>query len=256
LCGVSLDFEVQEFLTHIKEISSLGALESAFLALVRKLGFASAAYYRLYGGGRTHSKVFLFGERQPEWQEIYSKRGFAGCDPRNALAFRSTAAFTWDEAMEAAPSAAAAEVVKEARRVAAIDGFVTPVRSGVDELGICVLYSPTKLSPTSYERLLLQGMCGAFSRHGLKLLMGDAEDRPPVLTAREAECLQLVAAGYSDQEIATALCRSFNTVHTHVESLRSKLRARSRAQLILRATMAGLLPVGGVAPSTPVPAPA
>jgi DNA-binding CsgD family transcriptional regulator len=252
---VGLDTRVRDFLTRLNELGTIQTLEQSFLALVRDLGFASAAYYRLYGGGRTHAKTYLFGERRAEWLEVYSRKGFARCDPRNAMAFRSTSAFTWDEALHSARSAGAEEVVQEARRLVAADGLVTPVRSGVDELGVCVLYSSRRITVDPFERLLLQGLCEAFSRRGLELLKDDDAERPPVLTAREAECLHLVAAGHSDQEIATVLGRSFNTVHSHVESVRSKLRARSRAQLILRATMAGLLPVGE-APSNRLPAPA
>jgi DNA-binding CsgD family transcriptional regulator len=248
---VCLQSTTEEFLSLFKHLTDLEELERAFLRAVRGLGFHSGAYYRLYGCGRLFPAEFLFGERSSQWLEIYAERGYARCDPRIGQAFRSTSAFTWDEALATGPTAGACEVLEEERRLMALDGLVTPVRSGVDELGVCVLYSQARLSLSAYERLLLQGLCDAFSRRGLRLLEGDAGSRQPSLTNRERECLQLVAVGHSDQEIAAVFGRSFNTVHSHVESLRTKLRARSRAHLVLKATMAGLIPVGGLPLSAP-----
>lgn len=64
---------------------------------------------------------------------------------------------------------------------------------------------------------------------------------PSPLTRREAECLRWVAAGRSDPQIGMILGLSPNTVHAHVESAKTKLAANSRAQLVLRAVMAGIL---------------
>lgn len=57
----------------------------------------------------------------------------------------------------------------------------------------------------------------------------------PVLTPRELEVLQLVAAGRSTREIADALNRSVKTIETHKQALKSKLGADTPAQLLRRA---------------------
>jgi LuxR family transcriptional regulator, quorum-sensing system regulator BjaR1 len=249
---LSLASDVESFIQGLDGLAPLAGLETAFLALVRKHGFCTLAYYRLYAGGRPYARTFMFGERRQPWLDRYNIGDHAGRDPRNAMAFRTSAAFTWDEALEAACLPGAKAVMQEVRHVATVDGLVTPVRSGVDELGVCILYSDHPVRCSAYERLLLQGVCEAFVRRGLQLLDGDdGPPRLPVVTAREAQCLHWVAAGYSDQEIATALRRSFNTVHTHVESLRSKFRARSRAHLVFKAAMAGVVPVAAGEVSAP-----
>lgn len=58
---------------------------------------------------------------------------------------------------------------------------------------------------------------------------------PPSLTAREQQCLELVAEGLSDTEIAARLNLSWSTVHFHVEHTRRKLGARNRAHAVARA---------------------
>lgn len=62
------------------------------------------------------------------------------------------------------------------------------------------------------------------------------------LTARELQVLQLIADGYKDKQIASALGVSLRTVKTHVTSIMTKLGAQSRIQAVLKATRQGLLP--------------
>jgi len=56
--------------------------------------------------------------------------------------------------------------------------------------------------------------------------------RFPQLTRREAEVLALVAEGFSNGEIASALFLGVSTVKTHINSLFAKLAVRDRAQAI------------------------
>jgi DNA-binding NarL/FixJ family response regulator len=55
---------------------------------------------------------------------------------------------------------------------------------------------------------------------------------PDGLTEREAEVLQLIAAGLSNGEIATQLFVSEATVKTHVNRIFAKTASRDRAQAI------------------------
>jgi DNA-binding NarL/FixJ family response regulator len=74
-----------------------------------------------------------------------------------------------------------------------------------------------------------------------------AADRPrgtelvfPQLTAREHEVLDLIAAGRSNAELATALVLSPKTVRNHVSNIFTKLQVADRAQAIVLARDAGL----------------
>jgi len=65
-----------------------------------------------------------------------------------------------------------------------------------------------------------------------------------VLTEREREVLALVASGLSNAEIADRLVISAATAKTHVNRAMTKLGARDRAQLVVRAYEAGLVRTG------------
>jgi DNA-binding NarL/FixJ family response regulator len=73
---------------------------------------------------------------------------------------------------------------------------------------------------------------------------GPSRPTPPglaALTEREREVMCLVAAGLSNEEIATKLTVSPLTVKTHVSRAMTKLYARDRAQLVVLAFEHGLV---------------
>jgi DNA-binding NarL/FixJ family response regulator len=64
------------------------------------------------------------------------------------------------------------------------------------------------------------------------------------LTARETEIMDLVAAGLSNEEIASRLVISHATTKTHVSRILSKLGLRDRAQLVVWAYESGRVQPG------------
>ncbi len=61
------------------------------------------------------------------------------------------------------------------------------------------------------------------------------------LTEREREVLGLVARGYSNNEIASLLTISVNTVRTHLHGLAVKLDAKNRVRVLANARALGLI---------------
>ena len=91
---------------------------------------------------------------------------------------------------------------------------------------------------------------GATGRYAQRLLAGGArggtpaEARPALaepLSAREMEILGLMAAGFSNRDIADTLFLTIGTVKTHVHNILGKLVVESRTQAIARAREIGLL---------------
>jgi DNA-binding CsgD family transcriptional regulator len=65
---------------------------------------------------------------------------------------------------------------------------------------------------------------------------------PSLLSHRELEVLRLLAAGLSNQQIATHLVISVNTVIRHVSNIFTKIGATNRAQAASYATRHGITP--------------
>jgi DNA-binding NarL/FixJ family response regulator len=108
-----------------------------------------------------------------------------------------------------------------ARVMASVGGLLGLDRSGVVEL-IALL---TDRSPDQVEAAVRAVSDVHRSQHG------DARPDPP-LTAREREVAVLVAAGSTNAEIAARLRISKRTVEKHVDNIRQKLGAISRAKII------------------------
>jgi len=67
-----------------------------------------------------------------------------------------------------------------------------------------------------------------------------ARDVFPTLTQREREILELIAQGYSNDDIAEQLALSEKTVSNYVSNIYGKLQVADRAQAIIKARDAGL----------------
>lgn len=96
-----------------------------------------------------------------------------------------------------------------------------------------VYQGETLVQPAITERIL----------KGLSSLA--SADEEPVLTeelsTKELEVLRLMAGGYSNREISTAIHKSEGTVKNQVSSILEKLGVRDRTQAVLRAINLGLL---------------
>jgi DNA-binding NarL/FixJ family response regulator len=98
----------------------------------------------------------------------------------------------------------------------------------------------THLDPSVQQRLV-----SAVLEHGRPPPGGEpacdgSRELPDQLTPREAEVLELIAAGLSNGEIAERLVLSRATVKTHVNRIFSKTGARDRAQAVRYAYRHGL----------------
>jgi two-component system response regulator NreC len=76
------------------------------------------------------------------------------------------------------------------------------------------------------------------------LLQARGEGPADKLTGREREVLQLVAEGYTNQEIADRLVLSIKTVEAHKAHIMTKLRAQNRTDLIKYAIRQGIISLG------------
>ena len=76
---------------------------------------------------------------------------------------------------------------------------------------------------------------------GMTVFPPKSDQPAPLLSEREREVLDLIAAGSTNREIAERLFLSPHTVKEHTSTLYRKLNARNRAEAVQRAQRVGLL---------------
>jgi DNA-binding NarL/FixJ family response regulator len=76
---------------------------------------------------------------------------------------------------------------------------------------------------------------------GMTMFEPKAQQPEPLLSEREREVLELIAAGSTNREIAERLYLSPHTVKEHTSAVYHKLHTRNRAEAVQRAQRVGLL---------------
>ncbi len=66
---------------------------------------------------------------------------------------------------------------------------------------------------------------------------------PTILSQREIEIIRLIANGYTTNQIAESLYRSFHTIATHRKNIMKKLGVSSSSELLLYAMNTGLIQI-------------
>ena len=150
--------------------------------------------------------------------------------------------------------------------------LLLPPRGGCEAIPDLVRHSPgsrvlivsSQASPASVRRALSAGATGYVSKRvterellaairqvaagtgylepelGARLVNDPSPALEP-LSVREREVMQLLALGYTNQEIAKRLCISVRTVDTHRAHIMHNLRLESRAELVMCALANGMI---------------
>lgn len=102
-----------------------------------------------------------------------------------------------------------------------------------------VLKNATKDELIEAMELVIKGK--KYMSHELTVLLRSQANSTVVLTRREREVLELIAAGMINSEIAEKLFISVTTVDTHRKNLLAKFEARNIAALIKKAVSSGII---------------
>ncbi len=183
------------------------------------------------------SGLTAIDRRPEEWLRVYSSRGFIHFDPIAIRAFKGGEAFTWDECISRSNlNREQRMLMSQARDFGLLQGFNVQGMSQGYEAYTCSYYNRHYGDYADTMRANRKNMeiVGEAARSRMSELILEGVDVPE-LTPREKECLELAAAGKTNDVIGAILGISANTVGGYIKSASKKLQVNSKVQAIVKA---------------------
>lgn len=225
-----------DFVHASREIDTLEELGAAFQKVNVALGFDHFACLSCVEFGSMPEEAFFLADCPAHWSDVYLEEHFGRTDRVLQISLREHMPFNWDRA---APPVSLSDADGGQ---GLIYGITVPVHVvGAFPGTVNVVGHNRDMPPEAEHAVHLMSVY----LHDAAMKLAQKEERvlrqPVKLTPRERECLQWVAAGKTDWEIAGILSLSERTVHNHIESAKSKLHANSRVQAVVKAFLSNLI---------------
>jgi DNA-binding CsgD family transcriptional regulator len=218
-----------------------------FVDLLNSCGADQVNYALMSAEHRAGDQVLFRSTMCADWLSYYGEKRFDQHDPHvKILKSGHFTPYIWSEDnTDAVTDASEREVCREGN-AAGMRGQIHLVLpdtlSGRRPIGGMALGS--SLAPREFFKaisglemaLMTAGMLfHQYSYHHLR--RKELGTNP--LSAREAECLSLIAAGYRVDRIADRLVLASQTVELHLRNARAKLKSRTTPQAVARALLTG-----------------
>jgi LuxR family quorum sensing-dependent transcriptional regulator len=230
-----------QFNTQLRRLSDTAACAELFRGTIAPFGFDTFACGEVDVADRDRTTFYIIGWPDT-WRDFYQASKLIQRDPLlDALPHRPEP-FTWsDLRRDRKLSGAGTEALDMALAHGWSEGLVVPLPRSRGRFGLVTLAGHcADLDTETRAFLCLISIC--LHTHARALAPTNGFAMPPAgLTAREIECLKLVAQGFSDRRMATHLGIAQSTAHEHVENAKRKLKARSRAETIALAASLGIV---------------
>ncbi len=192
------------------------------------------------GFGARRTFRFLFNTWPKDLQVAYMDEEMFWGDPVAAESRRRHRPFTFRE-IEADPETHLARdrMTEAAARFGQQDCLAIPLYAPFGYRGVVTVFSETTIDLTASDRALLAATAECVFELHRKATDLQALARRAPLTPRERDSISLVAEGLTDDEIGRQLGLSGATIRHHVDNVRDKLSAASRAEAVALLAVSG-----------------
>lgn len=229
--------EGERALKHIRAINAAQTSEAtlaAFSIAVKNYGFDQVIIGQLVNPASVNLKDILFVTTWPEEMQMRRRKMMAALhDPVARAALKTKRPFRWSQATKNA-SLRGQRAVNILRDYGIKDGYMFPMHA-LDSVTGGVSIGAEKIEICPDELAELELVCSA-AYYRFEMIEGPFPYQVlPDLSPREAEVVQLAAAGKTNIEIAKILGIQEDTVKKHMVGARSKLGALNRAHAVSKA---------------------
>ncbi|WKL58674.1 LuxR family transcriptional regulator [Asticcacaulis sp. ZE23SCel15] len=177
-----------------------------------------------------------------DWQKHYEEKGLARFDPVLRAAATHHWGFLWSD-LEKQQSLDKVQIslMRLAEEAGLNNGIGVPFKGRRAQIAGVALASTERTDACLGNLDLISAYCTQFYAAYKRLYVRPASQTFTVLTPKEEEILLWVAAGKTDEDIASILTISRNTVDTHMRHIFRKLDVTNRVQAVVKAVMAGII---------------
>ncbi len=232
-------FEITDRLSKLRDVADIW---SEFMRIATHAGFNYGVAFPRRGPGDlvrdTHIAVSL-----PEgWLQYCVDQNYDDIDPLSEHALTKHMPFLLEDVLQKGLPRRQMLAIQDTANNGMPNFFVIPhYARGAASM---VYITGENLNPDPHDCALLH--FGAIHMMARILDLQEQQNghaAPPILSRRERECLQWVAAGKSDWEIGGILSLSEKTVNEYVERAKQKFSVATRAQAIVLALTYGAIRV-------------
>jgi LuxR family quorum-sensing system transcriptional regulator CciR len=230
-----------EFALAIGAARSLAECAALFRQLVTPCGIDAFASGEVDIEVRQRT-VFFVIDWPDSWRNFYLRSGLIDRDPLLDALQSHHQPFSWSQLRaERTLSKVGSASLRLAGEHGWTDGLVVPIPRGGSRFGLVSLVGTARdLGESDKATLILA--CHAFHSRVRFLAAAEGFALPPAgLSARELQCLALVARGHSDRGISEALGIAMSTARDYIDTTKQKLVASTRAEAVALAISLGII---------------
>lgn len=233
--------QIYEDLMH--EVANASSSEEGLNILkdeARRLGMQTVTWALKPPVESEGGQIVIVSTYPPEWSARYLQKNYLACDPTVKHGLTSIKPVIWSETKNLAP---------QFWEDAASFGLRVGIAQSLwDNHGRCSMLSlsrdGTEFSQSELALKLPQLAWLAQIAHTSMIshiVPPEIIDKPPTLTTRETEILQLVSIGMTSQEIADKLGVTKHTTDKHMDAVRFKLHAVNKVDAAVKAIRLGII---------------
>ena len=239
------DISLAEPLDVLAAASDLDALNPLLLDLRDAYGLANIVYHATHLPGCVRTNPILMLSYDPVWVGRYVREDYFAIDPVVRAGRGGFLPIDWSTLDRSSSGARHLFTEAESHGVGR-QGITIPIRGPNGERAIFTLTSNICLDRWEREKpayLREYHAVAHFFHERAVQLSGLRAARPPRLSRREQQCVQLLALGRQGKTIAHLLEISEPAVRLYLKTARHKLGCATMAQLVARAIALDLIDV-------------
>lgn len=237
------DFSTLAQFEQIARVSTLEALANEIGKVTRSVGAAHYLYRTRVPMPDGDTIQFVFSSDPEVWHQRYDENASAAIDidpvVEHCLERRSRLPRVWpDGSLDAS---ARRELWDDAREHGLASGLTVPIQGAHGESASFSVANPEQGEDGWQHQVHVAGtlyLTAAYIHAAIRRLVYRPEQSrvaPPGLSHRELECLRWWVSGKSGWDIAHLMGISERTVRHHIDSIKKKLGAQSKTDVITKA---------------------